>query len=85
MPLYVLILDTENSTVWENVKKNWPAPAHHIHDERVAFINDDKLLTGDISEKAGIKKESPGIVAKIDYYSGFTSSKLVEWLSKYNG
>ncbi len=86
MSLYVLILDTENSTIWDNVKEYWPSPSHHIHDDRVAFIKDDKLLTGEISDKAGIKKEgSPGIVVQIEYYSGFSSLQLVEWLDKQSG
>ena len=84
MPLYIIVLDQENPELWEKVKTNWPAPNHHIHDERVAFVRDDKSLTSDIAKTIGIQKDAAGLVSQADYYSGFTSSPLVEWLGKFS-
>ena len=85
MPLYILVLDKTDPQIWENVRKNWPAPDHHIHDDRVAFVKDNKRLTAEISEKAGIGNKSAGLVIQADYYSGRTSSPLVEWLERFDG
>ena len=84
MSLYMIVLDQESPDLWEKVRTNWPAPTHYIHDARVAFVRDDKSLTSDIAEKIGIQKDAAGIVAQTDYYSGFTSSSLVEWLGKFS-
>ena len=84
MPLYMIVLDEENSELWESVETNWPAPNHHIHDKRVAFVRDDKSLTSDIAKTIGIQKNASGIVTQADYYSGFASSSLVEWLGKFS-
>ena len=83
MSLYVIILDRPEPKVWETVKQTWPVPAHHIHDERVAFVKDDTRLTAEVKETVGITSGTAGIVIQADYYSGFTSSSLVEWLAKY--
>ena len=83
MPIYVLILDQEDPNVWENVRSNWPAPDHHIHDSRVAFVKDDTRLTSEIAETAATEDRFLGVVVQADYKSGFTSASLVEWLRKF--
>ena len=82
MAIYLIVLDRPNNGAWEKVKNNWPAPNHFIHDDRVAVILDDKLLTSDVSEKVGIGNGVSGIVSQMDFYSGHTSSRFVEWLKK---
>ena len=66
MSLYMIVLDEENPELWEKVKTNWPAPNHHLHDERVAFVRDDKTLTSDIAKTIGIQKDAAGIVTQAD-------------------
>ena len=83
MPIYVLILDREDPAVWENVRSSWPAPDHHIHDGRVAYVKDDTRLTAEVAKTAATQDRFYGIVIQADYKSGFTSSSLVEWLNKY--
>lgn len=82
MSTFLIILDRPDKEAWEKIKNDWPAPNHHIHDDRIAFVVDGTLLTADISEKVGIGSEMGGIVSQIDFYSGHTSSSLVEWLKK---
>ena len=83
MSLYVIILNHSNATVWQNVRAEWPQ--HHIMDDRIAFVSADNTLTADIARAAGIgPDEASGIVVQMDYFSGHTSSSLVEWISKNN-
>ena len=70
MPLYVLVLDQPDSQVWENVRHNWPAPNHHIHDNRVAFVKDETRLTSEIAKTAATDDKFSGVIVQADYYSG---------------
>ena len=82
MAIYLIVLDRPNKEVWGKVESDWPAPNHHIHDDRVALVLDNTLLTSDVSEKIGIGSEASGVVSQMDFYSGHTSRRLVEWLKK---
>ena len=82
MAVYLIIVDSPNESVWDTIKTHWPAPNHYIHDDRVAAISDDKLLTADVAEKIGIGSPATGIVSQMDFYAGHTSARLVEWLNK---
>ena len=84
MPVYVLILDQEDPQVWENVRSNWPAPNHHIHDERVAYVKDDTKITSEVAETAAVGDKFLGVVVQADYKAGYTSPSLVEWLNKFS-
>lgn len=81
--MYAIILDKPNETAWDNVRQIWPR--HYIADERVAYVVSENELTAAVAEKAGIKADGlNGVVIQMDYFSGFSSSALAEWVSKSN-
>ena len=83
MPTFVVILDEESPEAWDNIRNNWPAPKHYIHNKHIAYIREDTKLTAEVADTVGIGKDMLGIVYQVVYRSGFTSSSLVEWLEKY--
>lgn len=82
MALYLIILDKPAAGPWEAIPEHWPD--HLIIDDRVAYISaDSKTLTANIAEKVGIGPEGPaGVVVQMDFFAGFSSSSLAEWISK---
>ena len=81
MSLYAIILNAPDEEVWKNVRAKWPK--NYVFDERVAFISAEDALTADVARDAGIGAEGAnGIAIQMDFYSGRTSSSLVEWISK---
>ena len=82
MALYAIVLDKPSDHAWTKLRETWSA--HHIRDDRVAFISADNALTSEISEEVGIGAENniSGIVVQMDYYSGHTAASLVEWIRK---
>lgn len=74
-------LTPPSETSWDEIKRNWPSA--YVHRNTVAFVTDDgSKLTQEIADTAGISDAREGIVIQLDYYSGYTDSTLVEWLSK---
>lgn len=82
MALYAIVLDKPSDHAWARLRETWSA--HHIRDDRVAFISVDNALTSEISKEVGIGEEKniSGIVVQMDYYSGHTAASLVEWIRK---
>ena len=84
MALYAIVLNEPNDDAWAQVRETWPI--HHIFDDRLAFISADNALTAEVSKASGIGAEgTSGIVMQMDFYSGHTSTSLVEWISKHRG
>ncbi len=81
MTIYVISLDQPSGSAWETVKAKWPDS--YLHNDHIAFVQDDnKRLTSEIADDMGIGSDLSGMIIQLDYYSGFTSSPLVEWLGK---
>ena len=81
MSLYAILLNEPSEAAWKKVKETWPK--NHVFDDRLALISTDNVLTADVARDAGIGADgASGIVIQMDFYSGHTSSTLVEWISK---
>ncbi len=81
MPLYAILLNEPNESAWDKVRETWPK--HYVFDNRLALISTENVLTADVARDAGIGADGvSGIVMQMDFYSGHTSSTLVEWISK---
>ncbi len=81
MSFYVIILDTPNEAAWETIQEHWPD--HLISDSRLAFISAENAVTAKIADQIGINADGAhGIVIQMDFYGGYTSSSIVEWISK---
>ena len=84
MALYAIFLNEPSDDEWAQVREAWQT--HHIFDDRLAFISADNALTAEVAKASGIgADDASGIVIQMDFYSGHTSTSLVEWISKHHG
>ena len=84
MSFYAIILDRPDAAAWEAIPNLWPD--HLIEDERFALISAENAVTAKIAEQIGIGADgAAGIVIQMDFYAGFTSSSVVEWIAKPRG
>ena len=81
MSIYMILLDEPNEGAWEEIPKRWED--HLIFDDRLAFVSAENTVTGKIAEQIGIGPDgATGIVTQMDFFSGRTSTLIVEWLAK---
>ena len=81
MSLYAIILNAPNEAAWAAIPEHWPD--HLISDDRLAFVSAENALTAKIAEQIGIGADgASGIVIQMDFYGGYTSSSVVEWVAR---
>ncbi len=87
MSIYVVVISgpDKDPDVLKRIKENWP-DNYYPYLENTIFIAPQKpTFVDDISEKIGFSKQgkSTGFVCQIGAIQGYTSSKLWEWISRY--
>ena len=82
MSIYAILLNEPNEAAWEKVREKWAA--HHVLDDRLAFVSAENAMTADVARDVGIGSGGAlGIVVQMDFYAGHTTGDFIEWLSKH--